>query len=98
VEWVVDQKDSANRIEYSFDFGTLERRVTVDGKTESKVRLPSGSSGDTYTIQIEISAERIVIKDAAGKVLDEYQRPDRVRPPGKFGFRGDVTLAVKKTE
>jgi hypothetical protein len=97
VEWVVDQKDAANRIEYSFDFGTLERRVTVDGKTESnKVRLPPGAaSGDTYTIQIDISAERIVIKDAQGKVLDEYQRLERAQPLGKFGFRGDVTLAVK---
>ena len=36
VEWVVDQKDATNRIEYSFDFGTLERRVIVDGKTETK--------------------------------------------------------------
>ncbi len=100
VEWIVDQKDASNRIEYSFDFGALERRVTVDGKTESnKVKLqPGASPGDSYTIQIDISAERIVIKDAQGKVLDEYQRPDRARPLGKFGFKGDVALAVKKTE
>ena len=100
VEWVVDQKDAANRIEYSFDFGTLERRVIVDGKSEtSKVKLPPGAaSGDSYTIQIEISPERIVIKDAQGKTLDQYQRPDRAQPLGKFGFKGDVALAVKKTE
>jgi hypothetical protein len=101
VEWVVDQKDAANRIEYSFDFGTLERHVIVDGKSEpsNKVKLSSGAAtGDSYTIQIDISAERIVIKDAQGKVLDQYQRPDRSRPLGKFGFRGDLALAVKKTE
>jgi hypothetical protein len=100
VEWVVDQKDAANRIEYSFDFGTLERRVTVDGKTESnKVKLPPvASPGDSYTIQIDISAERILIKDAQGKALDQYPRPDRTQALGKFGFKGDVTLAVKKTE
>ena len=100
VEWVVDQKDASNRIEYSFDFGALERRVTVDGKTETnKVKLqPGASSGDSYTIQIEISQERIVIKDAQGKVLDQYQRPDRSQPLGKFGFRGDLALAVKKAE
>ena len=100
VEWVVDQKDAANRIEYLFDFGTLERRVTVDGKSETnKVKLPPGESpGDSYTIQIEISPERIVIKDAQGKALDQYQRPDRAQPLGKFGFKGDLVLAVKKTE
>jgi hypothetical protein len=101
VEWVVDQKDAANRIEYSFDFGSLERRVVVDGRGEpsNKVKLPSGAAtGDSYTIQIDISAERIVIKDAQGKVLDQYQRPDRAQPLGKFGFRGDLALAVKKTE
>jgi serine/threonine-protein kinase len=100
VEWVVDQKDAANRIDYLFDFGTLERRVIVDGKSESnKVKLsPGGSPGDSYTIQIEISAERILIKDAQGKILDQYQRPDRAQAPGKFGFRGDLALAVKKAE
>ena len=98
VEWVVDQKDATNRIEYSFDFANLERRVTVDGKTEKGKPLPAPASGGTYTIQIDISAERIVIKDAQGKVLDQYQRPDRTQPPGKFGFKGEVSLAVKKPE
>src|SRR5260370_35635230 len=62
VEWVADQKDTANRIEYSFDFGTLERRVTVDGKTETnKVKLsPGASTGDSSTIQRDISAEGVV--------------------------------------
>ena len=36
VDWVIDQRGSANRIEYSFDFGNLERRAIVDGKTEPK--------------------------------------------------------------
>ena len=57
VDWVVDQRNAANRIEYSFDFGSLERRATINGKTETfKTKLASGAaSGDSYTVQIEIA-------------------------------------------
>ena len=100
VEWVIDQRDSSNRIEYSFDFANLERRVTVNGKTESKkVKAPAAAvSGDSYTLQIEISPERIVIGDTRGNVLDQYQRPNRIEPLGKFGFKGDVALAIRRAE
>jgi hypothetical protein len=100
VEWVIDQRDASNHIDYTFDFGSLERRATVDGKTESKkVKLPPGAaSGDSYAIQVEIGPEQIVIRDAQGKDLDRYDRPNRAAPLGKFGFKGDVTLAVKRAE
>jgi hypothetical protein len=100
VEWVIDQRSLTNHIEYSFDFGTLDRKVTVDGKTESnKVKLPPAAvSGDSYAIQIEISQDRVVIKDAQGKELDRYERPNRTEPLGKFGFKGDVALAVREAK
>jgi serine/threonine-protein kinase len=100
VDWVIDQRDANNRIEYSFDFGSLVRRAIVGGKTESiKVKVPpAAASADGYTIQIEIGPDQIVIKDAQGKELDRYERPNRSEPLGKFGFKGDVTLAVKKAE
>jgi len=100
VEWVIDQRDASNHIDYTFDFGSLERRATVDGKTESKkVKLaPGAASGDSYTIQIEIGLDRIVIEDAQGKVLDQYDRSNRAAPLGKFGFKGEVALTVKKLE
>ena len=96
VEWIVDQKNSTNHIDYIFDFGSLERKVTVDGKAEPKVKRPApAGSGDSYTIQIDIGPSRIVIRDAQGKELDLYPRPNRAEPPGRFGFRGEVALAVK---
>jgi hypothetical protein len=100
VDWVIDQRGASNRIEYSFDFVNLERRATVDGKTEpKKVKLlPSAATGDSYTIQIEVSPERIVIKDGQGNELDRYERPNRTEPLGRFGFKGDVSLAVKRAE
>ena len=103
VDWVIDERNSTNHIDYSFDFTTLDRRATVDGKTDSKdskkVRLaPGAASGDNYAIQIEIGTDRIVIKDALGKELDQYQRPNRSEPLGKFGFKGEVVLAIKRAE
>jgi eukaryotic-like serine/threonine-protein kinase len=98
VDWVIDQKDPTNQVEYVFDFKTLVRRVTVGGNTtESKpVKLPPvAASGESYAILIEIGSDRIVIRDAQGKELDQYQRPVPAEPLGKFGFKGEVALVVK---
>jgi hypothetical protein len=100
VEWVIEQKDSLNRIEYGFDFSNLERRVIVAGKTEkSGVKVPSaGASAESYTLQIEIAPDRIVIRDMQGKELDRYQKPNGAAPFGRFGFKGDVALAIKRVD
>ena len=99
VEWVIDQKDPGNRIEYSFDFGSLERRVVQNGKarTTTKVKVPPGS-GDQYTLQIEIAPAQIVVRDGTGKALDRYDRPNRADQLGMFGFKGDVALVLRKAE
>ncbi len=99
VDWIIDQRNSDNHVDYSFDFSNLERRATVDGKAgqKVKVRVPP-ASGDDYTIQIEIAPEQIAIKDAKGNVLDQYARPNRAAPLGRFGFKGEVALVVKHAE
>lgn len=100
VEWVVDFRNSGNQIEYSFDFGSLERRVTENGNTETKkFKAPAAAATrDSYTLQIEISPDRIAIKDMQGNALDEYPRPSRAEAVGRFGFKGEVALAVKKAD
>ena len=100
VEWIIDQRGLGTHIDYSFDFGSLERRATTDGKTESKkVKLPpAAATEESYTLQIDITPERVVIRDAQGNPLDEYQRANRAEPLGRFGFKGDVALAVKRAE
>jgi hypothetical protein len=98
VDWVIDDRGPDNHVDYSFDFKTLVRRVTVKGSTtESKpVKLPAAAaSADSYAIQIDIGTDRIVIKDAQGKELDQYQRPNPAEPLGKFGFKGEMGLVVK---
>ena len=50
VEWVIEQKDALNRIEYWFDFSNLERRVIVAGKTEpNRVKVPSAAASARAT-------------------------------------------------
>jgi eukaryotic-like serine/threonine-protein kinase len=100
VEWMVDQRGPYNHIDYTFDFGSLERRAAADGKVESKkVKLPAAAaSTESYTLQIEIEPERVIVRDANGNELDSYQRPNRAEPLGKFGFKGEVALAVKRAE
>jgi hypothetical protein len=97
VDWVIDQKDENNHVDYTFEFGSLERRVTVDGKALPRVKVAAGA-GDSYTLQIDIRPERITIRNAQGKDLDQYQRPNPSEAPGKFGFKGDVELVVRKAE
>jgi hypothetical protein len=68
------------------------------GSKGDKNKVPvSGTSGDSYTLQIEISQEQILIRDAQGKVLDRYQRPNPKEPMGPFGFKSEVALSVKKS-
>lgn len=100
VEWVVDYRGADNRIEYSFDFATLERKVTVDGKSEPKktVRVAAANAAnESYTLQIDISADRIIVSDAKGTELDRYDRKTRAAL-GKFGFKGEVGLAIKRAD
>jgi hypothetical protein len=96
---VVDQR-SNHRVEYSFDFGGLDRKVTTNGITEkNNVKLAPGNvCGETCTLQIEIAPEQIVIRDAKGNQLDRYERPNRTEPVGKFGFKGEVALAIRKVD
>jgi serine/threonine-protein kinase len=96
VDWVIDQKDQANHIDYSFDFSNVTRRVTVGGKQQQPVKKPvAAGSGESYTLRIEIGQARIVIRDAQGKEVDRYDRPNSGDPLGQFGFRGDVALVLR---
>jgi hypothetical protein len=93
VEWVVDVRDPANRIDYSLDSGVLERKNIVDNKTISTRRAPIGSSDQFYRLRIEIRPEKIVTS-LNGKVLDDFPRPPGI-PLGAFGFKGEVALQIE---
>jgi len=84
-------------VDYTFDFKELVRRATVEGKPETTVKRPVATgSAETYTLQIEIAPEALMIRDAQGKELDRYPRADPRQPLGQFGFKGDVELVVRE--
>jgi eukaryotic-like serine/threonine-protein kinase len=101
IVWDVDYKDQSNRLEYAFDFktGSIERKVISGGKTAPKAVTAALSTppGDIYTIKIDITRDRIVIKDGQDNTRDEYKRANSGTPLGKFGFKGEVEMVMRKT-
>jgi serine/threonine-protein kinase len=97
VEWVVDQQDSGDRIEYDFDFNSIERKAFHAGKPESKkTKVTAGACSDeSCTIKVDVSPARIVVTDSRGRVLDNYDRPNPSQALGKFGIKGEVALTLK---
>jgi hypothetical protein len=95
VEWTVTM-GATGRVEYTFDFGSIRRRVFPGGKPAEDVRQSVDGGGDRSTLQFEIGPDRIVIRDAAGKPLDTFERPKSEQPFGRFGFKGDVALVVNR--
>jgi serine/threonine-protein kinase len=94
-DWVIDQRDEDNRIDYSLDSGGMEYKVIVDGKVRSKQSVKVGP-GDSQLIQIEIRPDRVTV-GSQGKTL-QAQRPKASEPPGRFGFKGEVALRVHRGE
>ncbi len=95
VEWDIDYQDEGNRVSYTLDDHQLHRKAFVGGVTGPEIKTGHGMENlKVYRVKIEISAEKIVIRDRRGKVLDEFVRPKPEAPLGKFGFRGEVALSI----
>lgn len=95
IEWVVDYRDEGNRIVYDLDNHQLRRHAVYAGKAEPEVKISyAADSPIIWKVEIDISADHIIIRERNGKVLDEYKRPKPQAPLGKFGFRGPIALAM----
>jgi eukaryotic-like serine/threonine-protein kinase len=95
VEWVIDSQDEGNRVSYSIDEHQLHRRAYVGGAAGPEIKVGHGMEAlKVYRLKIEVSPEKIVIRDRGGKVLDEYVRPRPEVPLGKLGFKGEVALSI----
>jgi hypothetical protein len=95
-EWIIDQKDGGDHLEYRFDLKNLERQATVGVKEEAKSKMAvPGAARDSYTLQIDINPDRIIVS-GEGRELDRYVRPKASEPLGKFGFLGEVALVVRR--
>jgi serine/threonine protein kinase len=95
VEWLADYQDEKNYVLYTLDDHQLRRRAYVNGAggVEAKAVLGADSL-KIWRIGIDITNERILIRNAEGKPLDEYKRPKPEAGLGKFGFRGWAALSI----
>ena len=95
VEWLVDYQDDKNYVLYSLDEHQLRRRVFTNGVAEAEMKVAHGMDTlNVWRVEIDITPERIVIKNADGRQLDEFKRPKPEVALGKFGFRGWVALSI----
>jgi serine/threonine protein kinase len=95
VEWDIDYQDEGNRVSYTLDEHQLHRKAYAGGVAGPEIKAGHGmESLKVYRVKLEISPERIVVRNRGGEVLDEYIRPKPETPLGKFGFRGEVAVSI----
>jgi hypothetical protein len=91
IVFVADYKGERNKIVYTLDGHNLVRRVYTDGETGDEVKKAHGMEANaSYRIMVELKAESVTIKNAAGKVLDSVARRGAA---GKFGFQDEIAIA-----
>jgi serine/threonine-protein kinase len=95
VEWLADYQDEKNYILYTLDDHQLRRRAFVNGAGGAETKTVHGmESLKVWRVGIDITNERVAIRNADGKPLDEYKRPKPEAGLGKFGFRGWAALSI----
>jgi eukaryotic-like serine/threonine-protein kinase len=95
VEWDVDYQDEGNRVSYTLDEHQLHRKAYAGGVAGPEIKTGHDMENlKVYRVKLEISPERIVVRNRGGKLLDEYVRPKPETALGKFGFRGEVALSI----
>jgi hypothetical protein len=91
VVFVADYHSDHDRLVYTLDEHQLHRKVSSSQGDSPEKKIAHGmESGPSYRIVVEFSADRIIIRNRAGTVLDEVKRTS----PGKFGFLDEVSLVL----
>lgn len=94
IQWIVDSQPNGDSIVYTMDDHLLHREVKVGSRVnEAKFRHGLDIKAQ-FTMQIDISTEKIIIRGPTGQVIDEYVRPNSRISMGKFGALGEISLAV----
>jgi hypothetical protein len=100
IRWCVQYLDSRNYLLYEVDRKTFWAGVIQKGKRYERVKAPLNPGNQkAFTIQIEVTPDRLVQKMRAGnewKVLDTFVEPGRDFTQGKFGFliQGNDEIAI----
>ncbi len=93
LEWFVNFRDQRNYAFFQLEKKNFFRKDVVNGKTNDLGKVAAQLDSDSeYTLQIEISANRVVHRVQRGgqwEVLDSWSQPGRNFAEGKFGLRID---------
>jgi serine/threonine-protein kinase len=90
IVFVANYKSEKNRILYTLDEHQLHRKIYSESGDGDEVKVAHGmDSGQTYRLIVELTPDRVVIRNRAGKLLDDSKSSG-----GKFGFSDDLQLVV----
>jgi hypothetical protein len=93
ISLVVNYKSDGNRVLYSIDEHKLRRNERVSGIEMPEYfiahQIPTGAD---YRFTLELSTDRVIIRNLAGQTLDNLRLTDAAR--GKVGFSGKLKLKV----
>jgi hypothetical protein len=100
IRWCLQYLDARNYLLYEMDRKVFWAGVIQKGKRYERVKSPLNFGNQkAFTIQIEVTPDRLVQKVRAGnewKVLDTFVEPGRDFTQGKFGFlvQGNDEIAI----
>ena len=93
VSLVIDYKGESNRVLYTVDEHRLRRDERAPGPHAADYSVPLGiPTGSNYRLTVELSPDRVIIRNAAGTTLDNLALADLAS--GKVAFWGKVKLRV----
>jgi hypothetical protein len=93
VTLVVNYKGPGNRVLYTIDEHKLHRSERAPGlEVEDYSVAHDIPPGANYRLTIELSADRVIVRNIAGKILDNLPLTNDAK--GKLGFSGKVKLRI----
>ena len=99
VEWTLDYRGEGEKIIYSASGSTLSRQIITAASADSQpVKTKFKDQPNVYRFILDISPTKIVVRDSAGKTIDEVSRPDPNLELGKIGFRGDMSISIEQLQ
>jgi hypothetical protein len=96
IEWVIDYHDDKDTISFTIDGNKLRRQQVTPSQSPNNKTSNIKDSGDYYDLQFDVTKDKVTIRDGSGNIIDEVDRALPALAPGRMGFRGDVSLIVKK--
>lgn len=93
VQLVVNYKGDGNRVLYTLDEHKLRRNQRIPGIQMADLVVTQETPRDSnYRLTVELSADRAIIRNAAGQILDNL--PLTNAAAGKIGFLGKLKLRI----